>query len=199
MKRICVFCGSSAGKNKAYISAAVRMGRLLAQNKIALVYGGGKVGIMGHVAKACLDAGGIAIGVIPEQLYRKGLAYERVTRLYVVKSMHARKAKMAALSDGFVALPGGIGTIEEFFEALTWAQLEIHRKPCGLLNVGHYYDKLIEFIDHVVGQEFLEPMYKNMIQVDDDPGSLLTKFKLYEAPRADKVLWVLKKKGNVVK
>ncbi len=198
MKRVCVFCGSSAGKKKEYILAAQQLGGLLARKNIALVYGGGKVGIMGHIAKACLDAGGTVIGVIPEQLCRRGLAYERVTRLYVVGSMHARKAKMAALSDAFVALPGGIGTIEEFFEALTWAQLAIHRKPCGLLNTAGYYCKLMSFVEHIVEQDFLEPMYRDMIQIDDDPEALLEKLERYKAPGSDKVLWVLKKKGNVV-
>jgi len=198
MKRICVFCGASAGKKKVYIEAAEILGRVLAKKKISLVYGGGKVGIMGHLAKACLDSGGEVIGVIPQKLYDWGLAYMRVTRLHVVGSMHERKAMMSELSDGFIALPGGLGTIEEFFEALTWAQLGIHRKPCGLLNTGHYYDKLIDFIDHSVEQDFLEAVYKDMIQVDEEPDALLKKFSLYEAPKASKALWVLKKKGNVV-
>ena len=199
MKRICVFCGASAGKRKDYAKAAGVLGRILAKEKIVLVYGGGKVGIMGQLAKACLDAGGEVIGVIPQRLYDMGLAYPQVTRLHVVGSMHERKAMMADLSDGFIALPGGLGTIEEFFEALTWAQLGIHLKPCGLLNTAHYYDKLIDFIDHSVDQDFLEAAYKDMIQVAEDPKALLRKFELYEAPKASKVLWVLKKKGNIVR
>jgi len=199
MKRICVFCGASAGKKKAYITAAGILGRVLAQKKIALVYGGGKVGIMGHLAKACLDAGGEVIGVIPQQLFDMGLAYKRVKQMHVVGSMHERKAMMAELSDGFIALPGGLGTIEEFCEALTWAQLGLHHKPCGLLNTAHYYDKLIDFIGHAVAEDFLEPEYKKMIQVDNDPRTLLKKFEAYEAPKASKVVWVLKKKGNVVR
>jgi uncharacterized protein (TIGR00730 family) len=199
MNRICVFCGASAGKNKAYIKAAAVLGRVLAKEKISLVYGGGKVGVMGHLAKACLDAGGEVIGVIPQQLFDMGLAYKKVTRLHVVGTMHERKAMMAELSDGFIALPGGLGTIEEFCEALTWAQLGIHHKPCGLLNTAHYYDKFIDFIEHAVKQDFLEIVYKKMIQVDEDPRALLKKFEEYEAPRASKVVWVLKKKGNVVR
>jgi len=198
IKRICIFCGSSLGVKKEYAHSAIELGRILAQKKIALVYGGGRVGIMGQLAKACLEAGGEVIGVIPKQLYKMGLGYTKLTRLHLVNSMHERKAMMSDLSDGFIALPGGLGTIEEFFEALTWAQLGIHRKPCGLLNTAGYYDKLMEFIGNAVKQEFLEKEHKDMILVSEKPIDLMAKFRAYRAPKASKVIWVLEKTGNLV-
>jgi len=198
MKRICVFCGSSLGSKDAYSRDAALLGRALAQRKIGLVYGGGRVGIMGRLAKSCLEAGGEVIGVIPRQLSRAGLGYAKVTSLRVTGSMHERKAEMARLADGFIALPGGLGTIEEFFEALTWVQLGIHCKPCGLLNTAGYYDKLIEFIGRASAEEFLEEKQRKTILIDKDPVGLLEKIISYRSPRSRKVAWVLKKKGNLV-
>lgn len=198
MKRICVFCGSSVGAKKEYGQAAMEMGRFLARRKIGLVYGGGRVGMMGKMAQACLEAGGEVIGVIPRQLYDRELGYSGITKLHVVESMHERKAMMAELSDGFIALPGGLGTVEEFFEVLSWAQLGIHSKPCGLLNIDGFFDKLTDFISHAVEQDFVEAVYRNMILVDANHGELLRKFETYQAPRADKAGLILKKKDNVV-
>ena len=156
-----------------------------------LVYGGASVGLMGQLAKACLDAGGEVIGVIPRSLVEMEVAYTQLAQLQVVESMHQRKAKMAELADGFIALPGGLGTIEEFFEVLTWAQLGMHRKPCGLLNIGQYYDRLIGFLDQAVEQQFVEPAHREMIQIDASPEGLLQKFEVYQAPQTNKAAWVL--------
>jgi uncharacterized protein (TIGR00730 family) len=191
MKRICVYCGSSPGAKNEYAQAARVLGRALAIRKIALVYGGAHVGIMGQIADACLDAGGEAIGVIPARFAEKQLAHPRLTRLHVVQTMHERKAMMAEMSDGFIALPGGLGTLEEFFEALTWAQLGIHRKPCGLLNTCRFYDPIAAFVDQLVAQRFLDGRHRDMIQIDENPESLLDRFDAYKAPEANKAAWVL--------
>lgn len=192
MKRICVFCGSSPGVNGAYIQAAQSLGKRLAEKGISLVYGGAKVGIMGRLAQACRDAGGEVIGVIPGSLVDMNLAGGDLSQLLIVDSMHERKAKMMELSDGFIALPGGMGTIEEFFEVLTWAQLGMHGKPCGLLNTCGYYDRLFAFLRHAVSQQFIEPAHAEMIQVDESVDGLLGKFDAYEAPKGNKAAWVLK-------
>src|SRR5579871_639763 len=147
LRRVCVFCGSSSGLRSSYAEAARRLGWTLAGHKVGLVYGGGKVGLMGTVADAVLERGGEAIGVIPQPLVAREIAHPGLTELRIVSSMHERKALMADLSDAFIALPGGYGTLEEFAEALTWSQLGIHKKPCGLLNVAGYYDNLIAFLD----------------------------------------------------
>ena len=156
MQRICVFCGSQVGRRPLYAAAATALGTLLAQRGIGLVYGGGKIGLMGVVADAALAAGGEVIGVIPERLMNRELGHGGVTDLRVVDSMHERKAMMSELSDGFIALPGGYGTFEEFFEVVTWMQLGIQSKPCGLLNVGGYYDMLLALLDHA-SQRNLHP------------------------------------------
>jgi uncharacterized protein (TIGR00730 family) len=197
MKRICVFCGSSPGADPAYIAAARKLGILLAEKKITLVYGGAKVGLMGHIAKSVLEAGGRVTGVIPKKLYEKEVAFTEISDLRVVGSMHERKAMMAELSDGFIAMPGGLGTVEEFFEVLTWAQLDLHRNPCGLLNVNGYFDRLIGFIDHIAGQQFLDSGHRGMLLVDEDPLSLLEKFEKYTPPDTDKASWALKLKNNI--
>jgi hypothetical protein len=191
VKRICVFCGSSPGAKPDYIQAAKVLGQTLAQRKITLVFGGASVGIMGQLAKACLEAGGDVIGVIPRKLVEMEVAYTQLAQLHVVDSLHERKAKMAELADGFIALPGGLGTIEEFFEVLTWAQLGMHQKPCGLLNTCHYYDKLLDFLNRTVAEQFVEEAHRAMIQIDESPAGLLQKFETYEAPRTNKAAWVL--------
>ena len=197
MKRICVFCGSSPGADPAYTKAAEKLGRVLAGKKITLVYGGAKVGMMGEIADAALKAGGEVIGVIPKGLVDKEVAFTDLSDLRVVPSMHERKALMAELSDGFIAMPGGLGTVEEFFEVLTWAQLDLHTNPCGLLNVGGYFDRLIDFMDHIAAQQFIDSEHRGMLLVDKDPLSLLDKFEKYTPPDTDKASWALKLKHNI--
>jgi uncharacterized protein (TIGR00730 family) len=191
MKRICVFCGSSPGAKNEYVQAAKSLGRELADRAIALVYGGATVGLMGQLANACLEAGGEVIGVIPQRLVEMEVAKTDLAQLHIVDSMHERKALMAELADGFIALPGGLGTIEEFFEALTWGQLGMHQKPCGLLNTCGFFDTLIAFVGHMVDQQFVERDHWKMIQIDESPARLLTRFDVYRAPKTDKVAWVL--------
>jgi uncharacterized protein (TIGR00730 family) len=192
MKRICVFCGSSPGARDSYAQAARSLGRRLAERRITLVYGGARVGIMGQLAKACLEAGGDVIGVIPKSLVAQEVAFTELAQLHVVDSMHERKAMMAELADGFIALPGGLGTIEEFFEVVTWAQLGIHRKPCGLLNTCNYYDRLTAFLNQAVEEMFVEAVHREMIQMDENPDGLLAKLQAYQAPHANKAAWVLR-------
>jgi len=188
MKRLCVFCGSSRGVDPAYAEAARLLGVALAEAEIGLVYGGAAVGLMGVLADACMEAGGTVTGVIPEALMRKEVGHAGLSDLRVVGSMHERKALMAELSDGFVALPGGIGTLEEIFEVWTWAQLSDHEKPCALLNVNGFYDGLSGFLDHVVAQGFLRPLHRDMLIVADEPGALLSALEAYRAPAA--VKWI---------
>jgi len=191
MKRICVFCGSSPGGNPEYLQAAKQLGYTLASKNVGLVYGGAKVGMMGKIAEAVLEKKGEVIGVIPKGLAEKEVSFTGLADLRVVDSMHERKAIMADLSDGFIALPGGLGTLEEFFEVATWAQLGIHPKPCGLLNVRHYYDKLMGFLDQTVKEKFVELEHRSMILIDEDPEGLLQKFETYRPPTVDKAKWVL--------
>jgi len=173
VKRLCVFCGSSAGVDPTYRSAADRLGRALGARRIGLVYGGARVGLMGAVADAALASGSEVIGVIPRALVSKEVAHAGLTDLRIVSSMHERKAMMADLSDGFVAMPGGWGTLEEFFEVLTWAQLGIHEKPCGLLNAAGYFDPLLAFLRHSVTEGFVRPENEQMMIVDGDAERLL--------------------------
>jgi len=191
VKRVCVFCGSSPGARPEYVEKARVLGRILAENHIGLVYGGARIGVMGAVAAAALEAKGEVIGVIPRDLVKKEVAFTDISDLRVVNSMHERKALMAELSDGFIALPGGLGTIEEIFEIITWAQLGIHKKPCGFLNVCGYYDKIIEFVDHAVQEQFIGPAGRQLVLVDDDPAALLKKFRGYQPPTVDKAAWAL--------
>jgi uncharacterized protein (TIGR00730 family) len=193
LKKICVFCGSSPGSAPDYLQAARQVGAALARRNLTLVYGGAKVGLMGHMAKAALEAGGQVIGVIPKSLYEMEVAFEDLSALHVVDTMHERKSKMANLADGFVALPGGLGTIEEFFEVLTWAQLGFHKKPCGLLNINSYYDPLLTFLDHMVDQEFVEPEHRQAALVDTTIDGLLDQFEAYAPPTANKAAWALQK------
>lgn len=191
MKKICVFCGSSPGAKPEYSEAALELGHALADKDIGLVYGGGNVGLMGQVARAVLEKGGEVVGVVPKALVEKEVAFTELDDLRIVGSMHERKAMMAELSDGFIALPGGLGTLEEILEVLTWAQLGMHQKPCGLLNVCQYYEKFSDFIDHVADEHFIEKKHRDIVMVDDTPRSLLEKFECYRSPDVDKAAWAL--------
>ncbi len=188
MQRVCIFCGSNHGSRDVYREAAQRMGRALARRGLGLVYGGGCVGLMGVLADAVLAEGGEAIGVIPEAMVAKELAHHALTELRVVQSMHQRKALMAELADAFVALPGGFGTLEEFCEVLTWAQLGLHRKPCGLLNVEDYYGALLRLLEHAEAEAFLRPEHRSMVLVADRPDPLLDLLAAYRAPQLEKWL-----------
>ncbi|WP_298436073.1 TIGR00730 family Rossman fold protein [Geobacter sp.] len=188
MKRLCVFCGSSSGANGAYREAAEGLGRLLAREGIGLIYGGASVGLMGAVADAALAAGGEVTGVIPRALEEKEIAHPGLSALHVVGSMHERKALMAELADGFIALPGGMGTFDEFFEVVTWAQLGMHHKPCGLLNAAGYYDRLAAFLDHTVAERFVRDEHREMIIIETEPARLLERFRTYRPPAAKKWL-----------
>ena len=187
-KRICVFCGSSHGANPAYVDAAKNVGSELARRSIGLVYGGGNVGLMGVVADAVLASGGHVIGVIPEALMTKELGHKSIQDLRVVKTMHERKALMAELSDGFVALPGGIGTFEEFFEIVTWAQLGFHSKPCALLNVNAFYDPLLHLLDHAINEQFVKPKQRDLVLVESNFSTLLDRMATHHIPYEPK--WI---------
>jgi hypothetical protein len=184
--RICVFCGSSNGAGSRYVDHARELGALLAERGIGLVYGGASVGTVGAVADGALAAGGEVHGVIPRHLMRAEIAHPGLTELYVVADMHERKAKMAELSDGFLALPGGAGTLEELFEVWTWAQLGLHTKPIGLIDIAGYYGPLIGFVQHMVDEGFLRPEHRDLLSVDADPAMLLDAFAEYEAPAVAK-------------
>jgi uncharacterized protein (TIGR00730 family) len=180
LKCLGVYCGSNAGHRSAYADMARTLGTLLAEEGIGLVYGGGRVGLMGIIADAVLEAGGEAIGVIPYSLAQREVAHEGLTELRLVDSMHERKALMAELADAFVAMPGGLGTLEELAEALTWSQLGIHQKPCGLLNVAGYYDGLIAFFDHAESEGFVRSQHRELLLVDDQPHALLARLRAFE-------------------
>ena len=188
MQRICVFCGSSPGGNPTYTELATALGALLARERLALVYGGGKVGLMGVLADAALAHGGEVIGVIPQALFDLEVGHTGLPDLRIVASMHERKALMADLSDAFIALPGGLGTLEEFCEIVTWAQLGLHRKPCGLLNSECYFDPLIRFFDHMVEERFLRPEHRALMLVEHDPAALLDRLAGFKAPRVEKLI-----------
>lgn len=192
--RICVYAGSSVGARPEYRAAAEELGALLAEEGIGLVYGGGNIGLMGVAADAALAKGGEVIGVITEQLHGHNLSHETLTRLEIVPTMHERKAVMADLSDAFIALPGGIGTFEELFEAWTWAQLGVHAKPVALLNVGGFYDKLAEFLDHVVEEKFLKAVHRGTLVVESDPRTLLKALRENPVPYVPK--WLDKVAGE---
>jgi uncharacterized protein (TIGR00730 family) len=182
LSRICVFCGASVGADPAYRQAAVALGTLLARRKIGLVFGGGHVGLMGAVADAALAAGGEAIGVLPRGLQVRELGHEGLTELRIVGTMHERKATMADLADGFIALPGGMGTLEETAEALTWAQLGIHQKPVGLLDVAGYWRPLAAFLDHAVAAGFLRPDQRRLCLMEEEAGVLVDRMEAWEPP-----------------
>ena len=180
--RLCIFCGSSAGLNPRFADITRVLGGELARRGIGVVYGGGNVGLMGVLADAVLEAGGEIAGVIPHGLVARELAHTRVTRLHVVNSMHERKALMARLADGFVALPGGFGTLEEFCEAVTWTQLGVHAKPCGLLNVDGFYDALLAFFAHALAEQFLRPTHSQIVIAAADPLTLLDRIAAWQPP-----------------
>jgi uncharacterized protein (TIGR00730 family) len=176
-RNVCVFTGSRRGTRPEYAQAAKELGKELIARGYGLVYGGGNVGLMSVVADTVLELGGHVTGVIPNSLVSKEVAHLGLSDLRVVNSMHERKALMAELADGFIAMPGGIGTMEEFFEVLSWAQLGIHAKPCGLFNVTGYYDPLIQFLDHAVSEDFIKPKHRALMIVEGDPGKLLDRFE----------------------
>jgi len=190
MKAVCVFCGSNFGARTVYAEIAAATGRVIAEQGLTLVYGGAKVGLMGTVADAALAAGGRVIGVLPTALQEKELAHDRLSELHIVSSMHERKARMAELSDGFIALPGGAGTMEEIFEVWTWGQLGLHGKPCGFLNVDGFYDQLIGFFDHQTVEGFMKPAMRDMVKVASSTDALLDLFRAYEPPSTPK--WIRK-------
>ena len=180
MKRICVFCGSNKGAKNTYIEAAKSLGKVLVEKNIGLVYGGGKVGLMGVIADEVLAGGGEVIGVIPQSLVAREVAHQNVTQMHIVNSMHERKALMADLSDGFMALPGGMGTFDEFCEILTWAQLGIHQKPCGILNIENYFTPLLAMFDHAMREGFLRDTHRAMVIEATEPETLLELFAKYQ-------------------
>ena len=186
VRRVCVFCGSSPGASPAYAAAARRLAEVLVRRGVGLVYGGGSVGLMGVLADAALAAGGEVTGVIPRALWEREVGHAALPDLRVVETMHERKALMAELADGFVALPGGLGTLEEFFEVWTWAQLGIHAKPCGVLNVAGFFDPLLAFLDHAVAARFVREVHRAMVLVEPEPDALLDRMVAYRAPAVAK-------------
>ena len=188
IKRVCVFCGSSSGARPAYAAAAVALSQCLAARGITIVYGGGNVGLMGVLADTARAAGGEVIGVIPRALVAKEVAHTELPDLRIVESMHERKALMADLSEAFIAMPGGYGTFEEFCEILTWTQLGLQRKPCGILNIEGYYDHLLRMFDHAVEEQFVKPVHRQMFIADAAPESLVDRLLDYQVPVVDKWL-----------
>ncbi|GIO84353.1 cytokinin riboside 5'-monophosphate phosphoribohydrolase [Paenibacillus faecis] len=182
MKKIAVFCGSSFGAKDVYKEGAIALGKELAARGLSLVYGGSSVGLMGAVADAVLEEGGQVIGVLPVFLQDREIAHRNLSELIIVDTMHERKAKMADIADGFIVLPGGAGTMDEFFEIFTWGQLGLHRKPCGLLNLGGYYDLLIELFNHMTDEQFIQEKFRSMVLSDGTPEGLLDQFRTYEPP-----------------
>jgi uncharacterized protein (TIGR00730 family) len=188
INRICVFCGTNPGSRPEYGAAARELGRLLAEESIELVYGGASVGIMGELADSVQEHGGHVTGIIPQQLMEKEAAHTGIPNLIVVASMHQRKSQMADLSDGFIALPGGIGTLEGFFEILTWGQLGIHAKPSGILNVSGYFNELSRFLDHAVQEGFLTEAHRDAIVLESEPAQLLERMRAYSPPEGEKLM-----------
>lgn len=186
MRRICVYCGSNPGRRPAYVDAARELAAVLVNHDLELVYGGSDKGIMGILADAVLADGGKVHGVIPQMLVDKEIAHQGLTELHVVASMHARKTMMAALADGFVAMPGGYGTLEEIIEIITWGQLRFHDSPCGLLNVDGYFDHLLRYLDHASAEGFLRRENRDMLLCDADPAGLIRQFERYTAPQVEK-------------
>ena len=188
MKRICVFCGSNKGAKPAYIEAAKSLGKVLVKKNIGLIYGGGKVGLMGVIADEVLAGGGEVIGVIPQSLVAREVAHQTVTQMHIVNSMHERKALMADLSDGFMALPGGMGTLDEFCEILTWAQLGIHQKPCGILNIENYFTPLLAMFDHAMREGFLRDTHRALVIEATEPETLLDLLAKHQPQHVEKWL-----------
>ncbi len=190
MKNITVYCGSSFGNKPEFKEEAAALGKLMAEEGIHLIYGGGKVGLMGTIARAVLAAGGRVTGIIPKALKKKEVALEECSELIVVDTMHQRKAKMVDLADGFIAMPGGFGTLEEVFEVLTWLQLGIHSKPCGLFNILGYYTGLLQFLDRTVENNFILKAHRDMLLVSEDPAVLLRRMGAFTAVTVDKAKWI---------
>ena len=190
MKRICVFCGSNDGADPIFIKTAEEVGRFLAHRGIELVYGGGRVGLMGKIADTVMHNGGSVIGIIPRALAEKEVAHAGLTKLRVVGSMHERKAIMAELSDGFIALPGGFGTFEELCEIITWAQLGFHSKPCGFLNIDGYYDPLIELFDNATREQFVRPEHRRLVLIESEIEKMFDLMVTYKPPDLEK--WINK-------
>lgn len=186
MNSICVYCGSNSGGSTAYADAARELARTLVDRNISLVYGGASVGLMGSLASEVMNLGGSVTGVIPKSLTEKEIVHRHLTELIVTPSMHERKQKMADLADGFIAMPGGIGTLEELFEVWTWGQLGFHQKPCGLLNVDRYFDSLLRFLDHSVDRQFVKQEHRDMLIVEREASELIERFEAYTAPDAEK-------------
>ncbi|NNF40490.1 MAG: TIGR00730 family Rossman fold protein [Woeseiaceae bacterium] len=186
MRRICVYCGSNGGARELYAEAARDLADVLVRHDLELVYGGSNTGLMGVIANAVLDQGGKVHGVIPKLLCDKEIAHQGLTELHVVASMHERKSMMAALSDGFIAMPGGFGTLEEIIEIITWGQLHFHNKPCGLLNVDGYFDQLLGFLDHARAEGFLRPENRDMLLSERHAAGLVGRFERYTAPQVEK-------------
>lgn len=182
MNSIAVFCGSSVGASPIYKEGAEALGHALAERNITLVYGGASVGLMGAVADAVLERGGRVVGILPQFLQTREIAHKGLTELIVVQSMHERKSKMAELAEGFIALPGGPGTLEEYFEIFTWAQLGLHEKPCGLLNINHYFDPVISMFDQMTREKFMQEKYRSMVITDTTPQGILSQFSGYNPP-----------------
>ncbi|MDR3479902.1 MAG: TIGR00730 family Rossman fold protein [Burkholderiaceae bacterium] len=195
MKSLCVYCGSSSGITPNYADAARKLAQALVERKIALVYGGGNVGLMGIIADEAMRLGGHVTGVIPKALVRKEVGHRQISELHIVENMHERKAMMADLAEGFIAMPGGIGTLEELFEVMTWAQLGFHDKPIGVLNVDGYYDALLAFLQHTVQQGFLRPQHEGLLMVEPDVTALLHRFETFEAEPHDKFLNMVREQG----
>ncbi len=189
MERICVYCGSSPGSEPEYARTADRLGKALAQSGIGLVYGGGNIGMMGILANSVVKHNGEVTGVITHHLFEMEVAFKEQIDLRVVETMHERKAMMADLADGFIALPGGFGTMDEMFEVLTWAQLNLHQKPCGFLNVNGYYDKLIEFVHQMMDKQFVASECENLIHIADSPSELIKAFRGHQPLNNDKGAW----------
>jgi uncharacterized protein (TIGR00730 family) len=193
MNKICVYCGSSLGFNKSYANMAKKLGQYFVENNIELVYGGSNVGLMGILADTVLDGGGKVTGIIPRVLLHK-VSHKKLTKMHIVESMHERKSLMFKLSDRFIALPGGFGTLEELTEMLTWSQIGINTKPCGILNVDNYYSSLLVFIENMVNEGFMKREHKDMLIVETNPQLLFSKFETYEAPKTEK--WIRENKGE---
>jgi uncharacterized protein (TIGR00730 family) len=188
IQSLCLFCGSSPGRDERHLAAARELGRLLAAEGIRMVYGGGRVGLMGAAADAALAAGGTVVGVIPRMLWDREVGHSGLSELHIVETMHERKALMVELSDAFVALPGGIGTLDELFETWTWGQLGIHRKPFGVLNVAGYFDSLLAFLDHVSEERFLPTQHRAMLVTETSPDGLLARLREFRPASVEK--WV---------
>lgn len=186
MKNVCVFCGASFGADKKYLDSVTKAAKAMIENNLGLVYGGGKVGLMGEIADFMLANGGKVVGVIPEFMVEKGLAHKSLTELITVKSMHERKYIMQEKADAFIALPGGLGTLEEIFEAITWGQLSLHKKPCAFYNIHGYYDLVTVFLDHAAKEGFIDKESRGMIVIEDDINSILNDFFDYVHPAFDK-------------